>query len=209
MVLLSILGKSKSGFKHLELSGPCWSKRWCRWLWWGAGEKWLRSSVEVEKWIYLISSVEVVGVKDKRGSGEEGTGIGASLQSWPQWWWWWLMIDDVQDDDEDDDEEDEDDEGKEWSEKKEMGKGSRLECHEYSPYSRKYWAGILGNTGRGAGAKIHKIRAHMDAFLRPRPGIQTHPFQHLSLRSPSIFPPTPPDLHHPLHQYNIIQYNKI
>ena len=41
------------------------------------------SSVEVEKWIYLISSVEVVGVKDKRGSGEEGTGIGASLQSWP------------------------------------------------------------------------------------------------------------------------------
>ena len=48
------------------------------------GEKWL-SSVEVEKWIYLISSVEVhvVGVKDKRGSGEEGTGIGASLQSWP------------------------------------------------------------------------------------------------------------------------------
>ena len=42
------------------------------------------SSVEAEKWIYLISSVEVVGVKDKRGSGEEGTGIGASLQSWPQ-----------------------------------------------------------------------------------------------------------------------------
>ena len=42
-----------------------------------------RSSVEVEKWIYLISSVEVVGVRDKRGSGEEGTGIGASLQSWP------------------------------------------------------------------------------------------------------------------------------
>ena len=41
------------------------------------------SSVEVEKWIYLISSVEVVGVRDKRGSGEEGTGIGASLQSWP------------------------------------------------------------------------------------------------------------------------------
>ena len=41
------------------------------------------SSVEVEKWIYLISSVEVVGVKDKSGSGEEGTGIGASLQSWP------------------------------------------------------------------------------------------------------------------------------
>ena len=41
-------------------------------------------SVEVEKWIYLISSVEVVGVRDKRGSGGEGTGIGASLQSWPQ-----------------------------------------------------------------------------------------------------------------------------
>ena len=41
------------------------------------------SSVEVEKWIYLISSVEVVGVKDKRGSGEEGSGIGASMQSWP------------------------------------------------------------------------------------------------------------------------------
>ena len=41
------------------------------------------SSVEVEKWIYLISSVEVVGLKDKRGSGEEGTGIGASLQPWP------------------------------------------------------------------------------------------------------------------------------
>ena len=30
-----------------------------------------------------LSSVEVVGVRDKRGSGEEGTGIGASLQSWP------------------------------------------------------------------------------------------------------------------------------
>ena len=43
----------------------------------------LSSAVEVEKWIYLISSVEVVGVKDKRGSGEEGTEIGASLQSWP------------------------------------------------------------------------------------------------------------------------------
>ena len=41
------------------------------------------SSVEVEKWIYLISSVQVVGVRDKRGSGEEGTGIGASLPSWP------------------------------------------------------------------------------------------------------------------------------
>ena len=75
--------------------------------------------------------------------------------------------------------------------KKEKWDGG-VECHEYSPYSRKYWAGILGNTGRGAGAKIHKIRAHMDAFLRPRPGIQTYPFQHLSLRSPSIFPPTPP-----------------
>ena len=43
------------------------------------------SSVEVEKWIYLISSVEVhvVGVRDKRQSGGEGTGIGASLQFWP------------------------------------------------------------------------------------------------------------------------------
>ena len=50
-------------------------------------EKWiyLISSVEVEKWIYLISSVEVhvVGVRDKRQSGGEGTGIGASLQFWP------------------------------------------------------------------------------------------------------------------------------
>ena len=81
--------------------------------------------------------------------------------------------DDNNDDDanEDNDENNDDDDDDE-EEKREMGEERRVECHEYSPYSRKYWAraGILGNTGgthraRARGAKIHKMLAHMDAFL--------------------------------------------
>ena len=56
--------------------------------------------------------------------------------------------DDV-DENNDDDVDKNNDEGDDEEEKREMGEERRVECHEYSPYSRKYWAraGILGNTG--------------------------------------------------------------
>ena len=64
--------------------------------------------------------------------------------------------DDNNDDDVDEDNDETNDDGDDDEEKREMGEERRVECHEYSPYSRKYWAraGILGNTGG-----THKARA--------------------------------------------------
>ena len=59
------------------------------------------------------------------------------------------------DDDDGDGDDDEEEKGEE-----EMVEGSRVECHEYSPYSRKYWSGIFGNTGGGQQALKSIKSAH-------------------------------------------------
>ena len=62
---------------------------------------------------------------------------------------------DYDDDDGDGDDDEEEEKGEE-----EMVEGSRVECHEYSPYSRKYWSGIFGNTGGGQQALKSIKSAH-------------------------------------------------